>query len=43
MNRYFQEVLDAHVLIQHWLGNKETKDEMCSHLLARFSPTYSTV
>lgn len=22
MNRYFQEVSDAHELIRHWLGNK---------------------
>lgn len=43
MNPYFQEVLDAHQLIQKWLGNKEAKEEVCETLLARFSPAYSMV
>lgn len=43
MNRYFKEVLDAHVLIRRWLGNKDANDEICENLLARFSPEYSMV
>lgn len=43
MNRYFKEVLDAHVLIRSWLGNKDANDEVCKDLLARFSPEYSMV
>ncbi|MGD8163084.1 DUF4440 domain-containing protein [Pantoea sp. FN0307] len=43
MNRYFKEVLDAHVLIRSWLGNKDANDEVCENLLARFSPEYSMV
>ncbi|MEI2264925.1 DUF4440 domain-containing protein [Erwinia sp. CGal63] len=43
MNRYFQEVLDAHELIRRWLGNASTPTEVCENLLARFSPAYSMV
>lgn len=43
MNRYFQEVLEAHEYIQQWLGNAETKDEVCDNLLACFSPDFSMV
>ncbi|MFV9670315.1 DUF4440 domain-containing protein [Pantoea sp. KXB25] len=43
MNRYFQEVLDAHDLIRAWLGNHAAKDEICDQLLARFSPAFSMV
>lgn len=43
MNRYFQEVLDAHNLIRAWLGNHTAKDEICDQLLARFSPAFSMV
>lgn len=43
MNRYFQEVLEAHECIQQWLGNAETKGEVCDNLLARFSPDFSMV
>lgn len=43
MNRYFKEVLDAHVLIRSWLGNKDANIEVCENLLARFSPEYSMV
>lgn len=43
MNRYFQEVLDAHELIRSWLGNASTPAEVCDNLLARFSPEYSMV
>lgn len=43
MNRYFQEVSDAHELIRHWLGNSEVAPEVCEKLLARFSPLYSMV
>lgn len=41
MNRFFKEVMDAHELIQNWLGNAEAHDEVCDNLLARFSPAYS--
>ncbi|XXN66542.1 DUF4440 domain-containing protein (plasmid) [Enterobacter ludwigii] len=41
MNRYFKEVMDAHDLIRHWLGNADAPDEVCEKLLARFSPAYS--
>ncbi|WP_340615113.1 DUF4440 domain-containing protein [Xenorhabdus thailandensis] len=43
MNRYFQEVLDAHVLIRRWLGDATSPAEVCEDLLARFSPAYSMV
>ncbi|WP_336777488.1 DUF4440 domain-containing protein [Pantoea sp. USHLN256] len=43
MNRYFKEVLDAHVLIRSWLGNKDANIEVCENLLARFSPKYAMV
>lgn len=43
MNRYFKEVLDAHVLIRSWLGSDDANDEVCKNLLARFSPEYSMV
>ncbi|OTA21889.1 hypothetical protein Xbed_00138 [Xenorhabdus beddingii] len=43
MNRYFQEVLDAHELIRRWLGDASTSKDVCENLLARFSPAYSMV
>jgi len=43
MNRYFQEVIDAHELISHWLGNETAATKVCETLLARFSPAYSMV
>ncbi|WP_041456507.1 hypothetical protein [Pantoea vagans] len=43
MNRYFEEVLDAHELIRNWLGNKDAHDDVCEKLLARFSHAYSMV
>lgn len=43
MNRYLKEVLDAHVLIQSWLGNEDANNEVCENLLASFSPEYSMV
>ncbi|MCR4457330.1 MULTISPECIES: DUF4440 domain-containing protein [unclassified Pseudescherichia] len=43
MNRYFQEVVDAHALISHWLGDETAAIEVCEALLARFSPAYSMV
>jgi len=43
MNRYFKEVLDAHVLIQNWLGDADAHADICDKLLLRFSPTFSMV
>ena len=43
MNHYFQEVLDAHVLIRRWFGDASSSSEVCDRLLARFSPAYSMV
>ncbi|MCS3431966.1 DUF4440 domain-containing protein [Klebsiella sp. BIGb0407] len=43
MNRYFQEVLDAHVLIGRWLSDTSCSPDVCDQLLARFSPAYSMV
>ncbi len=43
MNRYFQEVLDAHDLIASWLGNANSPQTTCDQLLGRFSPQYSMV
>lgn len=43
MNRYFQEVLDAHRLIRCWLGDASSPARVCENLLARFSPAYSMV
>ncbi|MFG1175129.1 DUF4440 domain-containing protein [Erwiniaceae bacterium CAU 1747] len=43
MNRYFQEVLDAHDLIRSWLGDASAPVEVCDSLLARFSPAYTMV
>ncbi|MGL5585888.1 MAG: DUF4440 domain-containing protein [Plesiomonas sp.] len=43
MNRYFQEVLDAHVLIGRWLGDTNTPQEICEQLLTRFSQNYTMV
>ena len=43
MNRYFQEVLDAHELIRCWLGDETASADVCEKLLARFSPAYSMV
>lgn len=43
MNRYFQEVLDAHDLIADWLGDENSPQQTCDSLLARFSADYSMV
>lgn len=43
MNRYFQEVLDAHALIRDCLGDAQTPDAVCDALLSRFSPAFSMV
>ncbi len=43
MNRYFQEVLDAHQLISRWLGEASAPQDVCETLLARFSPAFSMV
>lgn len=43
MNRYFQEVLDAHELIRCWLGEAEAQEDVCDNLLARFSPEFTMV
>ncbi|MCI1678145.1 MAG: DUF4440 domain-containing protein [Ewingella americana] len=43
MNRYFQEVLDAHDLIANWLGDANSSQTTCDQLLGRFSPHYSMV
>lgn len=43
MNRYFQEVLDAHEFIRCWLGEAEAQEDVCDNLLARFSPDFTMV
>ena len=43
MNRYFQEVIDAHELIRQWLGNTQSDSIIYDQLLARFSPDFSMV
>lgn len=43
MNRYCQEVLDAHTLISRWLGDETAHDDVCEKLLSRFSPAFSMV
>ncbi len=43
MNRYFQEVLDAHELISIWLGSIDTPSTVCDSLLARFSSAFTMV
>lgn len=43
MNRYFQEIIDAHELIRQWLGNAQADSIIYDQLLARFSPNYSMV
>ncbi|MBT0725716.1 DUF4440 domain-containing protein [Rosenbergiella sp. S61] len=43
MNRYFQEVLDAHELINYWLSEANIPVAVCDNLLARFSPHFSMV
>ncbi|WP_343463102.1 DUF4440 domain-containing protein [Pantoea sp.] len=43
MNRYLQEVRDAHVLIQRWLGDVNADDALGDALLARFSASFSMV
>jgi hypothetical protein len=43
VNRYFQEVLDAHQLIRHWLGETSAQQAVYDILLGRFSPAYSMV
>jgi hypothetical protein len=43
VNRYFQEVLDAHDLIASWLGDANSSQTTCDQLLGRFSPQYSMV
>lgn len=43
MNRYFQEVRDAHALIRDCLGDAHTPDAVCDALVARFCPAFSMV
>jgi hypothetical protein len=43
MNRYFQEVRDAHALIRDCLGDAHTQDTVCDALVARFCPAFSMV
>jgi len=43
MNRYFQEVLDAHELIRHWLGHPDASVSVYNNLLERFSADFSMV
>ncbi|GAA5644587.1 hypothetical protein VPR01S_01_02080 [Vibrio proteolyticus NBRC 13287] len=43
MNRYFQEILDAHDLICCWLSDVRSPTQVCEELLTRFSPAYSMV
>ena len=43
MDRYFQEVMDAHALIRDCLGDAQTPDAVCDALLSRFSPAFSMV
>lgn len=43
MNRYFQEVRDAHALIRDCLGDAHTPDAVCDELLSRFCPAFSMV
>lgn len=38
MSAYFEEVLDAHVVIERWLGRKEGSAEA---LMARFTPDFT--
>ena len=40
MNRYIQEVIEAHVAIENWLGKGEGDVQA---LLARFSPVFNMV
>lgn len=43
MNRYFQEVVDAHELIRNWLGNQDAPASVHDTLLERFSSKFSMV
>jgi len=43
VNRYFQEVIDAHDLIASWLGDANSSQTTCDQLLGRFSPQFSMV
>ncbi|MCE9898394.1 DUF4440 domain-containing protein [Raoultella terrigena] len=40
MSAYFEEVIDAHVVIENWLGRKEGSAEA---LMARFTPDFTLV
>lgn len=42
-NPWFDEVIETHVLIQHWLGNPAPEKEIGERLIARFSKIYSMV
>ncbi|MGH8385694.1 MAG: DUF4440 domain-containing protein [Pseudomonas sp.] len=39
---YFNEVIQAHVAIEHWLAEEQDPSEL-EHLLTRFSPQFSMV
>ncbi|MFK8328767.1 DUF4440 domain-containing protein [Pseudomonas sp. BJa5] len=41
-NRCFDEILDVHALIQHWLAGEATTEQL-SDLLAHFSPHFSMI
>ena len=43
MNRYFEEVMVAHVLIADWLSGRQRSPQLCETLLERFSPNYSMI
>ncbi|MEB3754228.1 DUF4440 domain-containing protein [Acinetobacter sp. MD2(2019)] len=43
MNQYLKEVIDAHDLIQSWLGDIHSHNSICEDLLSRFSPLYTMV
>lgn len=43
MNRYFQEVIDAHQLISDVLGEHDASGDKRLQLLARFNPAFTMV
>ncbi|CAM3511240.1 DUF4440 domain-containing protein [Rouxiella silvae] len=42
-NPYFNEVIEAHRLIEQWLGEGEVPEEVCDRLITRFSEQYSMI
>ncbi|WP_241648594.1 DUF4440 domain-containing protein [Rosenbergiella collisarenosi] len=43
MNRYFDEVMVAHVLIADWLSGRQSSPQVCETLLGRFSRNFSMI